>query len=158
MNGLEAIHPEIKSLSGSEGMLDLSKFAQARVEKSSQAFPLHHKAWLRTVKRKNQNKKKVLKTSKRRSVFKQGRKTVKSSKGGPKYKGNRLIKLRMKRGESTASNKVLIGQEEVTDMPKVIPPEQNLVLDKVEEVLQSQTREKYFFASSNNSNTLSSNL
>ncbi|GJS52960.1 putative ribonuclease H-like domain-containing protein [Tanacetum coccineum] len=36
-----------------------------------------------TVKRKNQNKKKVLKTSKRRSVFKQGRKTVKSSKGAP---------------------------------------------------------------------------
>ncbi|GJW99562.1 hypothetical protein Tco_0183476 [Tanacetum coccineum] len=36
-----------------------------------------------TVKRKNQNKKKVLKTLKRRSVFKQGRKTIKSSKGAP---------------------------------------------------------------------------
>ncbi|GJZ24202.1 hypothetical protein Tco_0561661 [Tanacetum coccineum] len=39
--------------------------------------------WLRIVKRKNQHKKKVLKTSKRRSIFKQGRKTVKSSKGAP---------------------------------------------------------------------------
>ncbi|GJR27050.1 xylulose kinase-1 [Tanacetum coccineum] len=37
----------------------------------------------KTVKRKNQHKKKVLKTSKRRSVFKQGRKTIKSSKGAP---------------------------------------------------------------------------
>ncbi|GKD35457.1 hypothetical protein Tco_1250966, partial [Tanacetum coccineum] len=35
------------------------------------------------VKRKNQNKKKVLNTSKRRIVFKQGRKNVKSSKGAP---------------------------------------------------------------------------
>ncbi|GKB57237.1 hypothetical protein Tco_0913423 [Tanacetum coccineum] len=54
-----------------------------KLKKQARPFILHHKAWLRTVKRKNQHKKKVLKTSKRRSVFKQGRKTVKSSKGAP---------------------------------------------------------------------------
>ncbi|GJX22975.1 hypothetical protein Tco_0227420 [Tanacetum coccineum] len=95
-----------KSLSGSEGGLTLQSVydlylslctqvtAQAaeikslkaqvkKLKKQARPFILHHKAWLRTVKRKNQNKKKVLKTSKRRSVFKQGRKTVKSSKGSP---------------------------------------------------------------------------
>ncbi|GJV78748.1 hypothetical protein Tco_1514618 [Tanacetum coccineum] len=93
-----------KSLSGSEGGLTLQSVydlylslctqvtAQAaeikslkaqvkKLKKQARPFILHHKAWLRTVKRKNQNKKKVLKTSKRRSVFKQGRKTVKSSIG-----------------------------------------------------------------------------
>ncbi|GJU58542.1 hypothetical protein Tco_1236308, partial [Tanacetum coccineum] len=54
-----------------------------KLKKQARPFILHHKAWLRTVKRKNQHKKKVLKTSKRRSVFKQGRKTIKSSKGAP---------------------------------------------------------------------------
>ncbi|GJY20143.1 ribonuclease H-like domain-containing protein [Tanacetum coccineum] len=54
-----------------------------RLKKQVRPFILHHKAWLRIVKRKNQNKKKVLKTLKRRSVFKQGRKTIKSSKGAP---------------------------------------------------------------------------
>ncbi|GJS24527.1 hypothetical protein Tco_0453159 [Tanacetum coccineum] len=54
-----------------------------KLKKQARPFILHHKDWLGTVKRKNQNKKKVLKTSKRRSVFKQRRKTVKSSKGAP---------------------------------------------------------------------------
>ncbi|GKG39769.1 hypothetical protein Tco_0463914, partial [Tanacetum coccineum] len=53
------------------------------LKKQARPFILHHKAWLRTVKRKNQYKKKILKTSKRRSVFKQGRKTIKSFKGAP---------------------------------------------------------------------------
>ncbi|GJY53271.1 putative ribonuclease H-like domain-containing protein [Tanacetum coccineum] len=69
--GTQAI--EIKSL----------KAQVKKLKMKARPFILHHKAWLRTVKRKNQNKKKVLKTSKRRSVFKQGRKTVKSSKGAP---------------------------------------------------------------------------
>ncbi|GJZ16689.1 hypothetical protein Tco_0552812, partial [Tanacetum coccineum] len=69
----EAQAVEIKSL----------KAQVKKLKKQARPFILHHKAWLRTVKRKNQNKKKVLKTSKRRSVFKQGRKTVKSSKGAP---------------------------------------------------------------------------
>ncbi|GJR27052.1 hypothetical protein Tco_1103284 [Tanacetum coccineum] len=55
--------------------------ASQEVKKQARPFILHHKAWLKTVKRKNQHKKKVLKKSKRRSVFKQGKKTVKSSKG-----------------------------------------------------------------------------
>ncbi|GJZ03557.1 putative ribonuclease H-like domain-containing protein [Tanacetum coccineum] len=55
-----------------------------KLKKQAKPFILHHKAWLRTIKRKNQHKKTVLKTSKRRSVFKQGRKTVKSSKVKPK--------------------------------------------------------------------------
>ncbi|GJZ03395.1 hypothetical protein Tco_0536670 [Tanacetum coccineum] len=58
------------------------KSLKAQVKKlKKQARPsiLHHKAWLRTVKRKNQKKKKVLKTSKRRSVFNQGRKTIQIS-------------------------------------------------------------------------------
>ncbi|GKD67203.1 hypothetical protein Tco_1309311, partial [Tanacetum coccineum] len=55
-----------------------------KLKKQAMPFTLHHKAWLRTIKRKNQHKKTVLKTSKRRSVFKQGRKTVKSSKGAPR--------------------------------------------------------------------------
>ncbi|GJR51907.1 hypothetical protein Tco_1402428 [Tanacetum coccineum] len=52
-----------------------------KLKKQASPFILHHKAWLRIVKKKNQNKKKVLKTSKRMSVFKQGRKIVKSAKG-----------------------------------------------------------------------------
>ncbi|GJX23191.1 hypothetical protein Tco_0227636 [Tanacetum coccineum] len=64
-----------------------------KLKKQARPFILHHKAWLRTVKRKNQNKKKVLKTSKRRSVFKQGRKTIKSSKGAPTYHKNPETKL-----------------------------------------------------------------
>ncbi|GJR40833.1 hypothetical protein Tco_1216517, partial [Tanacetum coccineum] len=53
--------------------------SEAHVEPQSDLSP----GPILTVKRKNQNKKKVLKTSKRRSVFKQGRKTIKSSKGAP---------------------------------------------------------------------------
>ncbi|GJR76172.1 hypothetical protein Tco_0088537 [Tanacetum coccineum] len=38
-----------------------------KLKKQARPFILHHEAWLRTVKRKNQNKKNLLKTSKRRS-------------------------------------------------------------------------------------------
>ncbi|GJS15707.1 hypothetical protein Tco_0410179 [Tanacetum coccineum] len=72
-----------KSLLGSEGGLTLQSAQVKKLKKQARPFILHHKSWLRTVKRKNQNKKKLLKTSNRRSVFKQGRKTVKSSKGAP---------------------------------------------------------------------------
>ncbi|GJY50167.1 hypothetical protein Tco_0440123 [Tanacetum coccineum] len=62
-----------KSLLGSKGGLTLQSVYDLYLSLSR----------LRTVKRKNQNKKKVLNTSKRRIVFKQGRKIVKSSKGAP---------------------------------------------------------------------------
>ncbi|GKA99603.1 hypothetical protein Tco_0827597 [Tanacetum coccineum] len=80
------------------------------VEKATMPFILHHKAWLRTVKRKNQHKKKVLKTSKRRSVFKQGRKTVKSSKDEGK-----TDKVDEK-GESAAQQQSAEKQDEGTDI------------------------------------------
>ncbi|GJY02009.1 hypothetical protein Tco_0360161 [Tanacetum coccineum] len=99
--------------------------------------------WLRTVKRKNQNKKKVLKTSKRRSVFKQGRKTVKSSKGAPTVPTNtewddldmdiddtidytlaqdegKTDKVDEK-GESTAQQQSTDRQDEGLTMLKVVP-------------------------------------
>ncbi|GJR73587.1 hypothetical protein Tco_0085952 [Tanacetum coccineum] len=126
-----------------------------KLKKQARPFILHHKAWLRTVKRKNQNKKKVLKTSKRRSVFKQGRKTVKSSKGAPTVptntewddldmdiddtmdytlaqdKGN-TDKVNEK-GESTAQQQSTDRQDEGTDMPKVSTARTKLSTDKVEE-------------------------
>ncbi|GJS98058.1 hypothetical protein Tco_0819228 [Tanacetum coccineum] len=153
-----------KSLSGSEGGLTLQSVydlylslctqvtAQAaeikslkaqvkKLKKQAMPFILHHKAWLRTVKRKNQHKKKVLKTSKRRSVFKQGRKTVKSSKGAPTIPTNtewddldmdiddtmdytlaqdegKTDKVDEK-GESTAQQQSTDRQVKGTDMPKV---------------------------------------
>ncbi|GJZ33622.1 reverse transcriptase domain-containing protein [Tanacetum coccineum] len=167
-----------KSLSGSEGGLTLQsvydlylslctqvttqaaeiKSLKAQVKKlKKQAMPfiLHHKAWLRTVKRKNQHKKKVLKTSKRRSVFKQGRKTVKSSKGAPTVPTNtewddldmdiddtmdytlaqdegKTDKVDEK-GESTAQQQSTDRQDEGTDMPKVSTARTKLSTDKFEE-------------------------
>ncbi|GKC13452.1 hypothetical protein Tco_1010234 [Tanacetum coccineum] len=167
-----------KSLSGSEGGLTLQSVydlylslctqvtAQAieikslkaqvkKLKKQARPFILHHKAWLRTVKRKNQNKKKVLKTSKRRSVFKQGRKTVKSSKGAPTVPTNtewddldmdiddtmdytlaqdegKTDKVDEK-GESTAQQQSTDRQDEGTDMPKVSTARTKLSTDKVEE-------------------------
>ncbi|GKA26124.1 hypothetical protein Tco_0712233 [Tanacetum coccineum] len=79
-----------KSISGSEGGLTLQsvydlylslctqvttqaaeikslKAQVKKLKKQARPFILHHEAWLRTVKRKNQNKKNLLKTSKRRS-------------------------------------------------------------------------------------------
>ncbi|GJZ43531.1 hypothetical protein Tco_0590786 [Tanacetum coccineum] len=117
-------------------------------------FILHHKAWLRTVKRKNQHKKKVLKTSKRRSVFKQGRKTVKSSKGAPTVPTNTewddldmdiddIIDYTLaqdegktdkvnEKGESTAQQQTAERQDEGTDMPKVSTARTKLSTDKFE--------------------------
>ncbi|GKA38430.1 hypothetical protein Tco_0730981 [Tanacetum coccineum] len=126
-----------------------------RLKKQVRPFILHHKAWLRTVKRKNQNKKKVLKTSKRRSVFKQGRKTVKSSKGAPTVPTNtewddldmdiddtmdytlaqdegKTDKVDEK-GESTATQQSTDRQDKGTDMPKVSTARTKLSTDKVEE-------------------------
>ncbi|GJZ38485.1 hypothetical protein Tco_0585048 [Tanacetum coccineum] len=126
-----------------------------KLKKQARPFILHHKAWLRTVKRKNQNKKKVLKTSKRRSVFKQGRKTVKSSKGAPTVPTNtewddldmdiddtmdytlaqdegKTDKVDEK-GESTAQQQSTDRQVEGTDMPKVSTARTKLSTDKVEE-------------------------
>ncbi|GKF53966.1 hypothetical protein Tco_0160876, partial [Tanacetum coccineum] len=61
-----------------------------KLKKQARPFILHHKAWLRAIKRKKQQKEKVLKTSKqRRSVSKLGRRTVKSSsKGAPSVPTN----------------------------------------------------------------------
>ncbi|GJR02036.1 putative ribonuclease H-like domain-containing protein [Tanacetum coccineum] len=167
-----------KSLSGSEGGLTLQsvydlylslctqftdqaaeiKYLKAQVKKlkkQARTFILHHKVWLRTVKIKNQHKKKVLKTSKRRSVFKQGRKTVKSSKGAPTVPTNtewddldmdiddtmdytlaqdegKTDKVDEK-GESTAQQQSTDRQDEGTDMPKVSTARTKLSTDKVEE-------------------------
>ncbi|GJQ91079.1 hypothetical protein Tco_0002218 [Tanacetum coccineum] len=99
--------------------------------------------------------KKVLKTSKRRSVFKQGRKTVKSSKGAPIVPTNtewddldmdiddtmdytlaqdegKTDKVDEK-GESTAQQQSTDRQDEGTDMPKVSTARTKLSTDKVEE-------------------------
>ncbi|GJR30015.1 hypothetical protein Tco_1106247 [Tanacetum coccineum] len=139
-----------KSLSGSEGGLTLQSVydlylslctqvtAQAaeikslkaqvkKLKKQARPFILHHKAWLRAVKRKNQNKKKVLKTSKRRSVFKQGRKTIKSSKDEGK-----TDKVDEK-GESTTQQQSTDRQDEGTNMPKVSTARTKLSTDKVKE-------------------------
>ncbi|GJV95092.1 hypothetical protein Tco_1546669, partial [Tanacetum coccineum] len=142
---LDPILQEIKSL----------KAQVKKLKKQARPFILHHKAWLRTVKRKNQNKKKVLKTSKRRSVFKQGRKTVKSSKGAPTVPTNtewddldmdiddimdytlaqdegKTDKVDEK-GESTAQQQKTDRQVEGTDMLKVSTTRTKLSTDKVEE-------------------------
>ncbi|GJW86718.1 hypothetical protein Tco_0162058 [Tanacetum coccineum] len=125
-----------------------------KLKKQARPFILHHKAWLRTVKRKNQHKKKVLKTSKRRSVFKQGRKTVKSSKGAPTVPTNTewddLEMILMtndytlaqyegktdkvdEKGESTAQQQSTDRQDEGTDMLKVSTARTKLSTDKFEE-------------------------
>ncbi|GJT48074.1 hypothetical protein Tco_0974231 [Tanacetum coccineum] len=176
-----------KSLSGSEGGLTLQSVydlylslctqvtAQAaeikslkaqvkKLKKQARPFILHHKAWLRTVKRKNQHKKKVLKTSKRRSVFKQGRKTVKSSKGAPTVPTNtewddldmdindtidytlaqdegKTDKVDEK-GESTTQQQSTDRQDEGTDMPKVSTTRTKLSTDKFEEVLLNMSQAK----------------
>ncbi|GKB86799.1 hypothetical protein Tco_0959071, partial [Tanacetum coccineum] len=147
-----------KSLLGSEGGLTLQSVydlylslctqvtAQAaeikslkaqvkKLKKQARPFILHHKAWLRTVKRKNQNKKKLLKTSKRRSVFKQGRKTVKSSKGAPTVPINtEWDDLEIdEKGESTAQQQSTDRQVKGTNMPKVSTARTKLSTDKVEE-------------------------
>ncbi|GKB82767.1 putative ribonuclease H-like domain-containing protein [Tanacetum coccineum] len=167
-----------KSLSGSEGSLTLPsvydlylslctqvttqaakikslKAQVKKLKKQARPFILHHKAWLRTVTRKNQNKKKVLKTSKRRSVFKQGRKTIKYSKGAPTVPTNtewddldmdidntmdytlaqdegKTDKVDEK-GESTAQQQSIDRQDEGTDIPKVSITRAKLSTDKVEE-------------------------
>ncbi|GJU75621.1 putative ribonuclease H-like domain-containing protein, partial [Tanacetum coccineum] len=113
------------------------------------------KEFFRTFKRKNQHKKKVLKTSKRRSVFKQGRKIVKSSKGAPTVPTNtewddldmdiddtmdytlaqdegKTDKVDEK-GESTAQQQSTDRQDEGTDMPKVSTARTKLSTDKFEE-------------------------
>ncbi|GJT98810.1 putative ribonuclease H-like domain-containing protein [Tanacetum coccineum] len=91
-----------------------------KLKKQARPFILHHKAWLRTVKRKNQNKKKVLKTSKRLECIQTGRKTVKS----PKCSDRRKV---------TAQQQSTDRQDEGTDMPKVSTARTKLSTDKVEE-------------------------
>ncbi|GKD11659.1 hypothetical protein Tco_1196066 [Tanacetum coccineum] len=160
-----------KSLSGSEGGLTLPSIydlylslctqvtAQAakiksfktqvkKLKKQARPFILHHKAWLRTVKRKNQNKEKVLKTSKRR-------RTVKSSKGAPTVPTNTewddldididdtmdytLVQDKGKtdkvdeKEESTTQQQSTNRQDEGTDMQKVSSAKTKLSTDKVKE-------------------------
>ncbi|GKB03212.1 hypothetical protein Tco_0831301 [Tanacetum coccineum] len=120
-----------------------------KLKKQARPFILHHKAWLRTVKRKNQNKKKVLKTSKRRSVFRQGRKTVKSSKGAPTVPTNTewddldmdiddtmdytLAQDEGKTDKVDEKGESTDRQDEGTDMPKVSTARTKLSTDKLEE-------------------------
>ncbi|GJR30376.1 hypothetical protein Tco_1106608 [Tanacetum coccineum] len=117
MGKVTAQAAEIKSL----------KAQVKKLKKQARPFILHHKAWLRIVTRKNQNKKKGLKTSKRRSVFKQGRKTIKSSKDEGK-----TDKVDEK-GESTAQQQSTDKQDEGTDMLKVSTSRTKLSTDKFEE-------------------------
>ncbi|GKE20754.1 hypothetical protein Tco_1432266 [Tanacetum coccineum] len=113
------------------------------------------KAQVKKLKKKNQHKKKVLKTSKWRSVFKQGRKTVESFKGAPTVPTNtECDDLDMdiddtmdytlaqdegktdkvdEKGESTAQQQSTDRQDEGTDMPKVSTARTKLSTDKVEE-------------------------
>ncbi|GJU82368.1 putative ribonuclease H-like domain-containing protein [Tanacetum coccineum] len=140
-----------------------------KLKKQARPFILHHKAWLRTVKRKNQNKKKVLKTSKRRSVFKQGRKTVKSSTSAPTVSTNtewedldididdtmdytlaqdegKTAKVDEK-GESTAQQQSTDRQDEGTNVPKASTVRTKLSIDKVEEgTAEPEPRESTFSA------------
>ncbi|GJY29353.1 hypothetical protein Tco_0405120 [Tanacetum coccineum] len=107
------------------------------------------------VKKKKENKEKVMKTSKRRSVFKQGRKTIKSSKGAPTVPTNTewddldmniddTIKYTLaqdegktdkidEKGESTTQQQSTDRQDEGTDMPKVSTDRTKLSTDKDEE-------------------------
>ncbi|GJR75966.1 hypothetical protein Tco_0088331 [Tanacetum coccineum] len=114
-----------------------------RLKKQARPFILHHKAWLKTVKRKNQDKEKVLKTSKRRSIFKQGRKTVNSSKGAPTVPTNTkwddldididdIMDYTLAQDEGTAQQQSTDRQDEGTDMPKVSTDRTKLSTDKVE--------------------------
>ncbi|GKA00420.1 hypothetical protein Tco_0672970 [Tanacetum coccineum] len=141
-----------KSLSGKIKSL---KAQVKRLKKQARPFILHHKAWLRTIQRKKKHKEKVLKTSKRRSVFKQGRKTVKSSKGAPTVPTNtewddldmdiddtmdytfaqdegKTDKVDEK-GESIAQQQSTHRQDECTDILKVSTDRTKLSTDKVEE-------------------------
>ncbi|GJY49978.1 hypothetical protein Tco_0439934 [Tanacetum coccineum] len=58
-----------------------------RLKKQTRPFIRHHKAWLRAVKLKKQQKS-MAKSKERKSVSKQGRKAVKSSKGAPSVPTN----------------------------------------------------------------------
>ncbi|GJS34294.1 hypothetical protein Tco_0532676 [Tanacetum coccineum] len=131
-------------ISGSKGGLTLQS-----------VYDLYLSLCTQTVKKKNQNKKKVLTTSKRRSVFKQWRKTIKSSKGAPTIpintewddldmdiddimnytltqdegKTNKVDEM----GESTVQKQSTDRQDEGTDMPKVSTTRTKLSTNKVEE-------------------------
>ncbi|GKA88735.1 hypothetical protein Tco_0810499, partial [Tanacetum coccineum] len=138
-----------KSLSGSEGGLTLQSVYDLYLSLCTQKEPKQgSKVYI-------QNKKKVLKTSKRRSVFKQGRKTVKSSKGAPTVPTNtewddldmdiydtmdytlaqdegKTDKVDEK-GESTAQQQSTDRQDKGTDMPKVSTARTKLSTNKLEE-------------------------
>ncbi|GJY60682.1 hypothetical protein Tco_0461339 [Tanacetum coccineum] len=74
-----------KSLSVTEQSKEVKalKAQVKRLKKKTRPFIIRHKAWLKAVKSKKHHKETILKTSKRRSVSKQRRKTIKSSKGAP---------------------------------------------------------------------------
>ncbi|GKF10683.1 hypothetical protein Tco_0048609, partial [Tanacetum coccineum] len=71
-----------RSLSGNKDGLTLQSIKQ--LKKKARPVINHHKAWFRAARlKKHQKKKDMEKSKKRRSVSKQGRKAVKSSKGAP---------------------------------------------------------------------------
>ncbi|GKA18165.1 putative ribonuclease H-like domain-containing protein [Tanacetum coccineum] len=114
-------HPSEAHVTAQVAEIKSLKAQVKKLKKQARPFILLHKAWLRAVKRKNQNKKKVLKTSKRRSVFKQGRKTIKSSKDEGK-----TAKVDEK-GENTA-------QQQSTDRIKA----DRLLAERVQEAKREQ--------------------
>ncbi|GJT20717.1 hypothetical protein Tco_0890654 [Tanacetum coccineum] len=176
-----------KSLSGSEGGLTLQSIydlylslciqvtAQAveikslkaqvkKLKKQSRPFILHHKDWLGTVKRKNQNKIKGIEDNKEEECIQTRRKTVKSSKGAPTIPINtewddldmdiddtidnsfaqdegKIDKVDEK-GESTTQQQSTDRQVEGTGMPKVSTARTKLSTDKVEEgTIEPEPRE-----------------
>ncbi|GKC65151.1 hypothetical protein Tco_1097749 [Tanacetum coccineum] len=143
-----------KSLLGSEGGLTLQSVydlylslctqvtAQAakikslkaqvkKLKKQAMPFILHHKAWLRTVKRKNQNKKKVLKTSKRRSddLDMDIDDTMDYTLAQDEGKTDKVDE----KGESTAQQQSTDREVKGTNMPKVSTARTKLSTDKFEE-------------------------
>ncbi|GJZ83875.1 hypothetical protein Tco_0649048 [Tanacetum coccineum] len=110
-----------KSLSGSEGDLTLQSVYDLYLSLCTQVTA--QAAEIKSLK----EQKKVLKTSKRGSVFKQGRKTVKSSKDEGK-----TDKVDEK-GESTAQQQSTDRLDEGTDMPKDSTARTKLSTDKVKE-------------------------
>ncbi|GJV95763.1 hypothetical protein Tco_1547340 [Tanacetum coccineum] len=108
-----------------------------KLKKKARPFILHHKAWVRTVKRKNQNKKKVLKTSKKRiptntewdDLDMDIDDTMDYTLAQDEGKTDKVDE----KGESTAQQQSTNRQDEGTDMPKVSTARTKLSTDKLEE-------------------------
>ncbi|GJT94616.1 uncharacterized mitochondrial protein-like protein [Tanacetum coccineum] len=160
-----------RSLSGNEGDLTLQSVydlylslctqvtAQAikikalkvqvkKLKKQARPFILHHKTCLRAVKRKKQQKEKVLKTSKqRRSVSKQGRKSAKTPTSVHKdqafddldnFDGIDYMETDAYKEEGVSTDKPGVS----TDQPKVSTDKPDEDTDKPNEVLLNMSQAK----------------